>query len=456
MSVPANQAEALFREGNRLLAAGDVAGAEDHFARVLSLVPEQGAALANLAWLKEQAGSPEQAASLYRRAIAAMPDNAHIQRNFGMLLWGLKRFGEAEAVCRRAVALAPASAAGWSNLGVLLACLKRETEAEHCHRHALALDANYAKARYNLGYLLMRQGRWHEGWPLLEARWQFESLASHFVCPRWQGESLAGKAIAIGFEAGHGDMIQFCRYAKRVKELGAARVAIVCHPGLKTLFRTLPGVDQVFGFDETVPADGWDFWTLPMSLPQVFDTRIDNVYAPIPYLSADPARLRHWSAALPQDGLRVGLAWKGNANFENDADRSLRALQMLAPLGAVADVRFVSLQKGPGEEEAAQPPAGMSLYAAAGGLRDFSDTAALIASLDLVISVDTAVAHLAGALGVPCWLLLPDYRTDWRWLTERDDTPWYPRMRLFRQRAGDWDAVIAAVAAALAETVLDN
>jgi len=455
MFAPAHEAEALFKEANRLLAAGDVSGAEVHYARVLSLAPEQGAALANLAWLKEQAGSLDEAAALYRRAVAAMPDNAHILRNFGMLLWTLKRFGEAETVCRRAVDLAPESAAGWSNLGVLLACVKREAEAEHCHRNAIALDADYAKARYNLAYLLLRQGRWHEGWPLLEARWQFESLAGHFACPRWQGEALDGKAIAVGFEAGHGDMIQFCRYATRLRELGAARVAIVSHPGLKTLFRTLSGVDQVWGFDEAVPADGWDYWTLPMSLPKFFDTRIDDVYAPIPYLSAEPELVRHWSATLPQAGLRVGLAWKGNANFENDADRSLDSLQMLAPLGAVAGVQFVSLQKGPGEEQAARPPDGMRLYAAGAALRDFADTAALVASLDLVISVDTAVAHLAGALGVPCWLLLPDYRTDWRWLAERDDTPWYPQMRLFRQRAGGigsegWDGVIADVAAALA------
>src|SRR5471030_2206526 len=362
----------------------------------------------------------------------------------------------AEAFRRGGNRLAPESAAGWSNLGVLLACVKREAEAEHCHRSAIALDAHYAKARYNLAYLLLRQGRWEEGWPLLETRWQFDSLVKHFVCPRWQGESLTGKAIAIGFEAGHGDMIQFCRYATRLKELGAARVAIVCHPGLKTLFGTLPGVDQVWGFDQPVPADGWDFWTLPMSLPKFFDTRVDHVYAPIPYLRADPQLVRHWPALLPQAGLRVGLAWKGNANFENDADRSLRSLQMLAPLGAVAGVQFVSLQKGAGEEEAAQPPDGMRMVDAAYALRDFADTAALIANLDLVISVDTAVAHLAGALGVPCWLLLPDYRTDWRWLTERADTPWYPQMRLFRQRAGgsgDWHGVIADVAAALAVLV---
>ncbi|WP_295999125.1 tetratricopeptide repeat protein [Rugamonas sp.] len=457
MSLPVDEAEVLFKQGNQRLASGDLAGAEDCYARVLALAPEQGAALANLAWLKEQGGALEAAEALYRRAVAALPEHAQLHRNFGVLLWTRKRFGEAELVGRRAIELAPRSAAGWSNLGVLLACVRREAEAEQCHRRAIALDADYAKARYNLAYLLLRQGRWSEGWPLLDLRWQFDATIHRFDCPRWNGEPLAGKAIVIGFEAGHGDMIHFCRYAACVKALGAARVAVVCQPGLTTLFQTLAGVDQVYGADDDVPADGWDFWTLPMGLPKFFDTRIDHVHAPIPYLSADSALTRTWSAALPRHGLRVGLAWKGNPNFENDGDRSLPSLQTLAPLGAVAGVRFVSLQKGPGEAEAEQPPRGMDLYPAAAGLTDFAATAALIASLDLVISVDTAVAHLAGALGKPCWLLLPDYRTDWRWLSGRADTPWYPQMRLFRQRAGaidsgGWDAVIADVAAALALT----
>jgi len=173
--------------------------------------------------------------------------------------------------------------------------------------------------------------------------------------------------------------------------------------------------------------------------------------AAIPYLAAEPELVRLWTGRLPQQGLRVGLAWKGNPDFENDADRSLPSLATLAPLAAAGAVHFVSLQKGPGEDEALNPPAGMSLYAAGPQLRDFADTAAVIANLDLVISVDTAVAHLAGAMGKPCWVLLPDYRCDWRWLTGRNDTPWYPFMRLFRQSAaGDWAPVIDAVRRELA------
>ena len=160
----------------------------------------------------------------------------------------------------------------------------------------------------------------------------------------------------------------------------------------------------------TIPASGWDFWTPPMSLPYYCRTRLDSIPAAIPYLSADPAKLAKWSRLLPASGVCVGLAWKGNPDFENDGDRSLPSLDLLAPLGSVAGVNFVSLQKGAGEDEARRPPAGLSLLALGDALEDFADTAAVIAGLDLVISVDTAVAHLAGALGKPCWVLLPDYK----------------------------------------------
>jgi hypothetical protein len=190
-----------------------------------------------------------------------------------------------------------------------------------------------------------------------------------------------------------------------------------------------------------------------MSIPYYCGTRIDSIPAPIPYLSADPALIAKWSRLRSLSGLRVGLAWKGNRLFENDADRSLPSLDLLAPLGTVSGVQFISLQKGSGEEEAQSPPAGFSVLHVGAKLQDFADTAAVIANLDLVISVDTAVAHLAGSMGKTCWVLLPDYRTDWRWLTERTDTPWYPNhMRLFRQASdGNWAPVITAIVAALEE-----
>lgn len=458
-----NQAETLFFEGNRLAQTGDDAGAEACYRQALALVPEFGEVLANLGLLREQAGAMDEAEACYRRAVELCPDCVQNFVNLGMLLMNGKRFAESEAVYLRALSVAPESPVVWSDFGVLLACMKHEDQAEQCYRTALALDASYDKARFNLAYIMLRQGRLEEGWRCLEARDWYEILTRHFACPRWQGEPLAGKTVIVGFEAGHGDMIQFCRYVRVLKGMGAARLALICHPALKTLFACLPDVDELYSFLEPLPISGWDLWTPPLSLPHYCGTRLDSIPGPVPYLTADPVRVARWRPRLPpleemdgqKIGLRVGVVWKGNPRFENDADRSMPSLDVLAPLGAVAGVSFVSLQKGRGEDEALNPPAGLSLLALGGEMEDFADTAAVVSCLDLVISVDTAVAHLAGALGVPCWVLLPDYRTDWRWLKDRTDSPWYPEvMRLFRQPpGGGWAPVVAEVAGALAQRV---
>jgi hypothetical protein len=348
------------------------------------------------------------------------------------------------------VILAPQSPEAWSALGVLLAFIQQEEEAEACYRTSLSLDPGFRRAAFNLSYLLLRQGRWEEGWLRMEARDHYDYLGKHFTFPRWNGEALAGKSLVIGTEGGHGDMVQFGRYATLLKELGAARITVIAHPGAVTLMQSIAGVDEVLPLNQEVGVSGWDYWTPAMSQPMVFHTRPDTVPAPIPYLHAAPERIRFWAGQLPPSGLRVGLSWKGNPNFENDEDRSLPSLAMLAPLAAIDGVQFVSLQKGPGQDEALLPPPGMSLLPLGAGLDDFADTAALLVNMDLVISVDTAIAHMSGAMGIPCWTLLPDFRCDWRWLTHRTDTPWYPQMRLFRQPAGGgWEAVIAEVAAAL-------
>ena len=288
--------------------------------------------------------------------------------------------------------------------------MKQEKDAERSYLTAVELDPDYALAKFNFSYLLLRQGRYDEGWRCLESRNWYALLEDYLECPRWQGESLRGKSLLIGVEAGQGDMIQLCRYAAVLKARGASAITLLCHPALKTLFSTVAGVDAVIAVNEAVPKRGWDVWTPPFSIPFHCQTRLDNIPARLPYLSADPHRAACWAARLAHDStpgeLRVGLCWKGSASFENDDQRSLPALATLAPLGAVAGVRFFSLQKGVGEDQAAQPLTCLPLVNLAPQLRDFSDTAAIIENLDLVISVDTAVAHLAGALGKLCWLLL--------------------------------------------------
>jgi len=380
--------------------------------------------------------------------------------NLGALLTKQKRLEEAEIAYRQALEIIPGSPVAWSNLGVLQSCLKQEYEAELSYRTAIELDPNYRLAYFNFSYLLLRQGRFDEGWRYLEARNRYAQLEKNLPFPRWRGESLKGRSLFIGFEAGHGDMIQFCRYATVLKAQGTSRIALMCHPALKNLLTTMDDVDVVFSAEENIPSLEWDFWTPPLSIPYYCQTRLDSIPAKIPYLRAEKKLVDRWSSLLSKEcapsDVRVGLVWKGNPRFENDIDRSLPSLKMLKSLGKISGTHFFSLQKGAGEEEALSPPIGLTLVNLSPQISDFADSAAIVANLDLIISVDTAIAHLAGAMGKNCWVLLPDYKTDWRWLTGRIDSPWYPGvMRLFRQTPmGDWETVVAKVHIALQEFVV--
>lgn len=433
--------------------AGDVASAEACFEKALQIAPDFAEAYANLGLLLEKRGATDSAEANYRRSIELNPEHSETHLNLGALLTNKKRFIEAEVACRQAIELMPHSPHPWSSLGVLYACMRRETEAERCHRTAIFLNGSCNIARFNLSYLLLRQGRFEEGWSCLEARNSYAGMAKYLSMPRWQGEALTGKSVLIVYEAGLGDMIQFCRYAAVLKAQGAAAITLLCHPPLKTLFMTLEGVDNVISYDEPLTSSGWNFWTPLLSIPGFCKTLLKSIPATIPYLHVQPNLFEKWAAHIPKKGLRVGLAWKGNPLFENDAERSLPSVGVLEPLWSVPGVTFISLQKGEGENE--MPPDGLPLIKLGTQLADFADTAAVVANLDLVISVDTALAHLAGALGKPCWLLLPDYKTDWRWLTERTDTPWYPGvMQLYRQTTmGDWPPVIARVVKDLEQLV---
>lgn len=449
--MTAKTLEDLFLLGNTRLAAKDYAGAEQSYLQALALHPECGELLANLAFVKEQQNSLTEARAYYSQAQQQLPGNLQICLNFGALLTRLKAFDEAEILYRHLLSFAPDSAAAWSNFGVMLACALREDEAELAYRTSLHLQPDYPKAKFNLSYLLLRQGRFDEGWQQLEARpWQtaFDHL---FTFPRWREGGIANRKILIVFEGGFGDMLQFCRYAQTLKEMGASRIGLLCHPPLKRLLKSLSGIDFLIGYDEDLTDFNWDCWIPILSLPHLCTTTLATIPAVIPYLSADADLRQDWQQRLGARRLRIGLVWQGNPLFENDADRSLPGLPVLLPLLNQNDVQWISLQKGAGAKQA-QAWRATPLVCADKELHDFADTAALLAELDLLISIDSAVAHLAGALGKPCYLLLPYYRQDWRWLKQRDDTPWYPQMRLFRQSSdGDWDSVVAAVVRELAE-----
>lgn len=423
----------------------------------LDLAPGLAEAHANLAWLLDRRGSVSEAVRHYELAIELQPDNARIHLNFGTLLAELKFFHAAEAAYRRALDVDRLLPGTWCNLGALLAQNFRDAEAETCLNTALQLDPQHTGAHFNLACLLLRKGRYPEGWFHLEFRDWYQPIEMRLRCSRWQGQSLANRAVLVVYEAGFGDMIQFCRYVSELRRLGADHVDVLCHPELKELLQTLAGVGEVFDFSDDVSVSDWDYWVPVMSLPHYVGTQIDTIPASLPYLTAPPAKVAHWRQQIDRLGLRpalrVGLVWQGNPDFGNDSHRSLPGLQTLAPLWEVPGVQFFSLQKGQGSHEARQLQASQPLINLAPDLNNFADTAAAILQLDLVISVDTAVAHLAGALGKPCWVLLPAFMTDWRWLEDRSDSPWYPgALRLFRQpKEVGWAPVVQVVREALQE-----
>lgn len=394
------------------------------------------------------------AAACWQRVIELAPATAYAYSDLGIVLERRGRAAEAEAMYRTALELSPAYAAAHCNLGALLADLGRDPEAEACYRAALAIDPDFQPARMNLALLLLMQQRFAEGWPFYEGRLYVHATPGappSSGCAQWRGELLSGKSILVVPEQGLGDALQFCRYIPWLKAQGASRVTLACWPSQHALMATLAGADEVVSLADLKPQVGThDFWTFLLSLPLYARTNLTSIPAAVPYLFADPARVAAHAPLLAGDGLRIGIVWRGNPRHLNDGDRSLPGLDVLAPLWSVAGARFFSLQKS--DDPLPAIPRGLALVDLAPGIGDFSDTAALLSQLDLLISVDTAIAHLAGALGVPCWILLPYFKTDWRWLRGRSDSPWYPKTRLFRQpKRGDWDTPVGELAIALHE-----
>jgi len=390
----------------------------------------------------------------YANALKLKPDYAEALGNFGSAKQKLGQIDIAVASYEKALEMKPDYAEGYSNLASAQMDLGEFERAEGNFNRAIAIQPGFPEAHWNLSMLLLAQGRYAEAWPLHEFRFdsrikQAIIIAPDISCPRWDGESLLGKSLIMWPEQGYGDYIQFVRYASLLKQRGLARLTLFCAMPLKALFETIEGVDLVVSDSTSIGHQ--DFWSFPLSLPLHFKTTVESIPAMLPYLHALPKRIAKWHERLPLDGIKVGLVWKGSAIHENDAERSLPDLNALAPLWGVPGVTFVSLQKGLGENETVIADGACTLFALGSDIVDFADTAAIVAQLDLVICVDTAVAHLTAGLGKPCWVLLPFFGTDWRWLLNRSDSPWYPGvLRLFRQtKRGDWTEVINEVRSAL-------
>ncbi len=414
--------------------------------RALDIEPHMPMALSNLGVALYELKDYEEAAGAQRKAIAASPDFAEAHSNLGNALHALKRFDEAIAAYRRAIELNPNYADAWANLGTTLHHSGSFDEGIAALRRAIALAPHHANAHSGLGILLLMRGELGEGWD--EYEWRLRSTerkGPKFPEIPWQGESLAGKHIYVQAEQGFGDTLQFARYLPLLAAR-AGRVTVRVHQQLMTLLReSLPGV-TVLG-DRGDPAP-YQCDAVLLSLPRLFKTRLETIPAQVPYLRAPAEAVTGWTKRLAgMSGLKVGLVWAGNPEHVNDHRRSVD-LKLLAPLFAVPGVSFASLQVGP---RAAYLKTLKTSKIKIGDLSssfgDFVESAAAVSALDLVITVDTSMAHLAGALGKPVWVLLP-WVTDWRWMLHREDNHWYPTMWLFRQNRGedDWTGVIARMA----------
>ncbi len=442
--------EAQLNLGNVRLAQGRVAAAIAAYRALLARRPDHAAAWCNLGAAWHAAGRFDAAIVCTRQALALNPAYADAHSNLGNALAIQGEFAAAVAAYRAAIEAHPDFAAAWANLGATLRDLGRLDEAEHALRTALELAPGSAEAVFNLGLVLLTAGRFATGWALHEARWRTGTMPPRgFPQKQWQGEAPDGRTILVHAEQGLGDTLQFVRYAPLLAARGA-RVVLEVPAPLVRLLANLPDIAAIIPEGAALPA--FDLHCPMMSLPLAFATTLETIPA-APYLHADPMRTARWRDRLPVDGRKIGLVWAGSPRVgeprAHHADRR-RSIPLagFAPLAGMPGLRFVSLQKDAAADPAAASALG--LIEMMDEVADFADTAALVATLDLVIAVDTSVAHLAAAMGKPVWLL-SRFDGCWRWLAGRTDSPWYPSLRLFRQdRPGEWAPVIARVRAALA------
>lgn len=479
-----NYVDALYNRGNVLQTLKRDDKALASYDRALTIRPDDHGILCNRSNILQSLKRYDEALSSYDRALTIRPDDPAVLCNRGNVLQTLKRYDEALAsydqalvinanyakalfnrgsVLRflhrldealvsynRALAIQPDSAEVLYNLGNLFYFEGKIEAAIEYYLKAIALKNDYFEARYALGFLLLSLGKFKEGWQYYEARYNLNiqnknTIAPNFQFPEWQGESVIGKTLVIWGEQGFGDEIQFCRYVSILKSHGAAYLTWVCKKPLKDLFKTLEAIDDVLSVEDASSIPPHDYWTFALSIPLHCKTTLDNIPATVPYLYAPPEKTTTLTSNLRSlNELKIGICWKGNPNFPNDAERS-PGIDYFKPLFKLTGIKFFTLQPDTRDEFlAATDNAGVD-FGRELDKSSFEEAAALITNLDLIISCDTSIAHLAGALNKPVWITLP-FSADWRWLTNREDNPWYPNTRLFRQsQRGNWSEVIQRV-----------
>jgi Flp pilus assembly protein TadD len=455
LAVAPDQARAWHLLGLVARQWGELDLAVQYIGRAVELAPDYAEAHCNLGDSWQQCGDWVRAEECFRRAVDLKPEFVEAHYNLGNALELVGRLEEAVESYRRALALRPQFANAQNNLGHALYRQAQFDEAGECFRRAIEIDPNHAEAHGNLSHLLLLKGDFEPGWREYEWRWQSSGLPPReFAAPRWDSGPLAGKTILLHAEQGLGDTIQFVRYADVVKRMGAD-VLLECPAALKNLLASCRGIDRLIGFGEELPP--FDVHAPLLSVPGILKTTLDSIPETIPYLQADARLTENWRQKLAHvEGFRIGINWTSGATAASLKSRNLR-WKCFSPLATLPGVRLISLQQGAGRQELANAIERVPILDLGENIDQehgaFMDTSAIMKNLDLVITSDTSIPHLAGALGVPVWVALP-FVPDWRWLLDRSDSPWYPSMRLFRQkRTGAWEGVIEEMREALAEEV---
>jgi Flp pilus assembly protein TadD len=454
-----DDADVLNNLGTAVWEQGRAPEAMAYYLRAHQFKPKDFGILNNLGIALWDQGRPERAITFYRRALEIEPGAFDTQMNLGVALSDLGCFDEALLWLRSAQSLRPDSAEAWDNVGMTLARKGHWPEAMAHYDRAIELRPDFGEAHRNRALGWLADGDFERGWPETEWRLKCRNPPGFRVSlPRWTGENLGGKTIVLHWEQGLGDTLQFIRFAPQVAERGG-RVWAFCQAPLARLVARCEGVERVFDATTTLPA--FEAHAPLMSVPAILGTTLETLPR-APYLSADAATIEQWRGALTRaldvtdlaSVYKIGIAWQGNPDNRIDRWRSF-PLEMLAPLAEIAGVRLISLQKGPGTEQVRALGGRFPVTELGGGIegledrRDFLDTAAIMSLLDLVVTPETAVAHLAGALAVKCWVALC-HAGDWRWMKEGDRSPWYSQIRLFRQTTmGIWDDVFRQMATAL-------
>lgn len=436
-------------------AAGLHGEAEIRYRQALALRTDYADAHYNLGVVLAVTGRYAEAELSYRKALEFKPDGVEACNNLAATLRELGRAEEAVELYRKAIGLRPSSDI-YGNLAATLRVIGRVKEAEEAYQKAIALDPDFLDAQHNLSLVQLLQGDYDEGFARNEFRFAVgtgkryqELVLSRFSAhSRWRGELLAGRRLMVVTEQGLGDNLMMMRYLPLLREQKVERLMVCCHrPSLRRIMQTIPGIDDVLLLEDVAQVEDNYLFCPIMSLPYLMGTCLDSIPQKIPYLTPPPEMRDSWRRRLDgMKGVKVGLAWAGCSLNQDDASRSI-PLKFFAPLMTLEGIRFVSLQ----QDEAALQLKGLGweMVCWMDDCPDLLDTAAMVGELDLVITVDTAMAHLAGALGTPVWLL-NRLSSEWRWMMGRDDSPWYPSMKIFRQpQRGDWDSVIQHVAGEL-------